>query len=143
MSRKLLQLFQPSLQLYFICLILFALASALFSLPLAGLELAIVVLLGVYHRSGLVLPVLHISQHPVDDGVQQEQGCNAVISEWALVHPYRIEVVDGNEIEQEREQFCFGQEYQDKRDQEKYTEGQYDCKWERHSKTSFEMFRNH
>ena len=53
MSRKLLQLFQPSLQLYFICLILFALASALFSLPLAGLELAIVVLLGVYHRSGL------------------------------------------------------------------------------------------
>ena len=30
MSRKLLQLFQPSLQLYFICLILFALASALF-----------------------------------------------------------------------------------------------------------------
>ena len=36
--------------------------------------------------------------------------------------------------EQEREQFCFGQEYQDKRDQEKRTEGQHDCKWERHSK---------
>ena len=53
MNRKLPQLFQPSLQLYFICLVLFALASALFSWPLAVLELAIVILLGVYHRSGL------------------------------------------------------------------------------------------
>ncbi len=53
MNRKLPQLLQPSLQLYFICLFLFALASALFSWPLAVLELAIVVLLGFYHRSGL------------------------------------------------------------------------------------------
>ena len=53
MNRKLPQLFQPSLQLYFICLILFALASALFNLPLAILELAVVVLLAFYHRSGL------------------------------------------------------------------------------------------
>ena len=39
MNRKLHQLFQPSLQLYFVCLVGFALASALFSLPLAALEL--------------------------------------------------------------------------------------------------------
>ena len=39
MNRKLHQLFQPSLQLYFVCLVVFALASALFSLPLAALEL--------------------------------------------------------------------------------------------------------
>ena len=53
MNRKLPQLLQPSLQLYFICLVLFALASAMFSLPLAVLELAVVVLLALHHRSGL------------------------------------------------------------------------------------------
>ena len=53
MNRKLPQLLQPSLQLYFVCLILFALASAMFSLPLAILELAVVVLLALYHRSSL------------------------------------------------------------------------------------------
>ena len=53
LNRKLPQLLQPSLQLYFICLILFALASAMFSLPLAILELAVVVLLALYHRSSL------------------------------------------------------------------------------------------
>ncbi len=53
MNRKLPRLFQPSLQMYFTCLILFALASALFNLPLAALELAVVVLLGLHHRSGL------------------------------------------------------------------------------------------
>ena len=53
MNRKLPQLLQPSLQLYFICLVLFALASAMFSLPLAVLELAVVVLLALQHRSGL------------------------------------------------------------------------------------------
>ena len=52
-NRKLPQLFQPSLQLYFICLFLFALVSALFSWPLAVLELAIVILLGLYHRTGM------------------------------------------------------------------------------------------
>ena len=53
MNRKLPQLLQPSLQLYFVCLVLFALVSALFSWPLAVLELAVVVLLALYHRSGL------------------------------------------------------------------------------------------
>ena len=53
MNRKLPQLLQPSLQLYFICLVLFALASAMFSLPLAVLELAVVVVLALHHRSGL------------------------------------------------------------------------------------------
>ena len=53
LNRKLPQLLQPSLQLYFICLVLFALASAMFSLPLAVLELAVVVLLALHHRSGL------------------------------------------------------------------------------------------
>lgn len=47
MNRKLHQLFQPSLQLYFVCLVVFALASALFSLPLAVLELMVVALLGL------------------------------------------------------------------------------------------------
>ena len=50
MNRKLNQLFQPSFRLYFLFLILFAILSAAFSLPLAGLELAIVVGLGVYAR---------------------------------------------------------------------------------------------
>ena len=50
MNRKLNQLLQPSFQLYFLCLILFAILSAAFSLPLAGLELAVVVGLGVYAR---------------------------------------------------------------------------------------------
>ena len=49
-NRKLNQLLQPSFRLYFLCLILFAVLSAAFSLPLAGLELAIVVGLGVYSR---------------------------------------------------------------------------------------------
>ena len=53
MNRKLHQLFQPSLQLYFVCLVVFALASALFSLPLAALELVVVALLGLYHRATL------------------------------------------------------------------------------------------
>ena len=39
MNRKLPQLLQPSLQLYFVCLVLFALVSALISWPLAVLEL--------------------------------------------------------------------------------------------------------
>ena len=50
MNRKIAQLFQPSFQLYFFCLILFALMSALFYLPLAGIELAIVACLGIYNR---------------------------------------------------------------------------------------------
>ncbi|MGE4276382.1 MAG: DHH family phosphoesterase [Lawsonibacter sp.] len=50
MNRKIAQLFQPSFQLYFVCLIVFALLSAFFSLPLAGLELAIVACLGLYSR---------------------------------------------------------------------------------------------
>ena len=44
------QLLQPSFRLYFICLILFALLSAVFSLPLAGVELGVVVCLGLYSR---------------------------------------------------------------------------------------------
>jgi len=50
MNRKLAQLFQPSLQLYFICLVVFAALSALYSLPLAGAELAVVACLWVYDR---------------------------------------------------------------------------------------------
>lgn len=50
MNRKIAQLFQPSFQLYFVCLIVFALLSAFFSLPLAGLELVIVACLGIYNR---------------------------------------------------------------------------------------------
>ena len=51
MNRKIAQLFQPSFQLYFVCLIVFALISATFSLPLAGAELAVVACLGLYSRA--------------------------------------------------------------------------------------------
>ncbi len=50
MNRKLAKLFQPSFQLYFVCLIVFACLSALYSWPLAGLELAVVACLGMYNR---------------------------------------------------------------------------------------------
>ncbi|WP_243149259.1 DHH family phosphoesterase [Colidextribacter sp. OB.20] len=50
MNRKLNKLLQPSFQLYFVCLIAFALFSALFSWPLAVAELAVVGLLGLYSR---------------------------------------------------------------------------------------------
>ncbi len=50
MNRKLNQLLQPSFRLYFACLILFALLSAAFSRPLAGIELAVVVCLALYSR---------------------------------------------------------------------------------------------
>ena len=51
MNRKIAQLFQPSFQLYFVCLIVFAGISAVFSLPLAGAELAVVACLGLYSRA--------------------------------------------------------------------------------------------
>ena len=50
MNRKIAQLFQPSFQLYFVCLILFALLSALYSPVLAGVELAVVACLAIYNR---------------------------------------------------------------------------------------------
>ena len=51
MNRKFSQLLQPSFQLYFVCLILFTLASALFSLPLAAVEGVVVVILLLYSRA--------------------------------------------------------------------------------------------
>ncbi|MEI3141407.1 MAG: DHH family phosphoesterase [Lawsonibacter sp.] len=50
MNRKLARLLQPSFQLYFVCLVLFALISAFFSIPLAVVELAVVLALAVYSR---------------------------------------------------------------------------------------------
>jgi len=50
MNRKLAQMFQPSLQLHFVCLAVFAALSALYSLPLAGLELAAAACLWLYDR---------------------------------------------------------------------------------------------
>ena len=50
MNRKLSRLFQPSFQLYFVCLVLFALISAFFSIPLAVVELAAILALAVYSR---------------------------------------------------------------------------------------------
>ena len=50
MNRKINKLLQPSFQLYFACLILFALFSAAFSLPLAGVELGLVACLALYSR---------------------------------------------------------------------------------------------
>lgn len=50
MNRKLARLFQPSFQLYFVCLVLFALISAFFSIPMAVVELAAILALAVYSR---------------------------------------------------------------------------------------------
>ena len=50
MNRKLNKLLQPSFRLYFICLTVFALLSAAFSWPLAGIELAVVAALALYSR---------------------------------------------------------------------------------------------
>jgi c-di-AMP phosphodiesterase-like protein len=50
LNRKIAQLFQPSFQLYFVCLIAFALLSALYSPLLAGVELIVVACLGLYNR---------------------------------------------------------------------------------------------
>ena len=47
LNRKISKLLQPSVQLYFVILILFALASALFSIPLAVLEAGVVLILGL------------------------------------------------------------------------------------------------
>lgn len=65
LNRKLAQLFQPRVQLYFVCLVVFALVSALYSLPLAGAELAVVVCLGLYNRE---------SARPAAQGDQQVSG---------------------------------------------------------------------
>ena len=51
LNRKISKLLQPSVQLYFVILILFALASALFSIPLAVLEAVVVLILGLYTRT--------------------------------------------------------------------------------------------
>ena len=51
MNRKLAHLLEHSLRLYFLFLLLFALLSALFSLPLAVAELAVVAVLYLYFRS--------------------------------------------------------------------------------------------
>ena len=50
MNRKLAHLLEPSLRLYFICLVVFALVSAYFSIPLGVIELAVVVILYLYFR---------------------------------------------------------------------------------------------
>ena len=50
LNRKLNKLLQPSFRLYFACLIIFSLLSALFSWPLAVLELAAVAALALYSR---------------------------------------------------------------------------------------------
>ena len=49
-KNKLSHLLEPSLRLYFACLLLFAAASALFSVPVAVIEAAVVVVLYLYFR---------------------------------------------------------------------------------------------
>ena len=49
-NNKLSRMLEPSLGLYLACLVLFALASALFSIPLAVIELVVVVILYLYLR---------------------------------------------------------------------------------------------
>jgi len=50
LNRKISQLFQPSFQLYFVCLIAFSLLSATYSPSLAVIELGVVLLLGIYNQ---------------------------------------------------------------------------------------------
>lgn len=50
MSRKITQLFHTSVQLYFVCLAVFALLTGFYSIPLAVAELAVVSLLAIYSR---------------------------------------------------------------------------------------------
>lgn len=51
MNRKFIQILQPSVQLYFLVLVAFALVSFWFSFPLALVELLVILLLGIYHRT--------------------------------------------------------------------------------------------
>lgn len=51
MNRKLAHLLEPGLRQYFLCLVAFALVSAYFSVPLAILELALVVILYLFFRN--------------------------------------------------------------------------------------------
>ncbi len=51
MNRKLAHLLEPGLRQYFLCLVVFALVCAYFSLPLAVIELAVVVILYLHFRS--------------------------------------------------------------------------------------------
>ena len=50
MNRKISHLFQSSFHLHFLCLIVFALLSALYSIPLAAGELVVIILLAVYNK---------------------------------------------------------------------------------------------
>ena len=62
-KNKLSRLLEPSLRLYFLCLVAFAALSALFSLPLAAGELAVVVLLYFYFRRSNALRQREIIQY--------------------------------------------------------------------------------
>lgn len=62
-KNKLSRLLEPSLRLYFLCLVAFAALSALFSLPLATGELAVVVLLYLYFRRSTALRQREIIQY--------------------------------------------------------------------------------
>ena len=62
-KNKLSRLLEPSLRLYFLCLVAFAALSALFSLPLAAGELAVVVLLYLYFRRSTALRQREIIQY--------------------------------------------------------------------------------
>lgn len=50
MNRKINQLLHPRFQLFFVCLVLFALLTALYSIPLAAAELAVVACLSIYYH---------------------------------------------------------------------------------------------
>ena len=62
-KNKLSRLLEPSLRLYFLCLVAFAALSALFSPPLAAGELAVVVLLYLYFRRSTALRQREIIQY--------------------------------------------------------------------------------
>ena len=62
-KNKLSHLVEPSLRLYFLCLIVFAAVTALFSLPAAAAELAVVVILYLYFRRSNALRQMEILKY--------------------------------------------------------------------------------
>ncbi len=80
-KRKISQLLQPSFQLYFVCLILFTVVTAFFSLPAAAIEAVCVVLLGIYNRESA-----RRRQHDIDKFIKGITGNMEVASQDTAVN---------------------------------------------------------
>ena len=59
-KNKLTHLLEPGMRLYFVFLLLFAAASALFSVPIAVIEAAVVLVLYLYRLRSIFQTCLHL-----------------------------------------------------------------------------------